>query len=47
MESLYIDRRDTVLNAGDTASLVGPYRELLATMRRGSTQPEQAEIDAV
>ncbi len=40
-------RRDTVLNAGDTAYLVGPYRELLATMRRGSTQPEQAEIDAV
>ena len=40
-------RRDTVLNAGDTAYLVGPYRELLATLRRGSSQPEHAESDAV
>lgn len=28
-------RRDTRLNAGDTAYLVGPYRELLATLRKG------------
>ncbi|MFN8226555.1 MAG: NAD-binding protein [Mycobacterium sp.] len=36
-------RRDTVLNAGDTAYLVGPYRELLATLRRGSSDPEHAD----
>lgn len=28
-------RRDTRLNASDTAYLVGPYRELLATLRKG------------
>ncbi len=28
-------RRDTQLNAGDTAYLVGPYRELLDTLRKG------------
>lgn len=28
-------RRDTQLNAGDTAYLVGPYRELIATLRKG------------
>jgi voltage-gated potassium channel Kch len=28
-------RRDTRLRAGDTAYLVGPYRELLATLRKG------------
>jgi len=28
-------RRDTKLRAGDTAYLVGPYRELLATLRKG------------
>ncbi|CAM2857016.1 NAD-binding protein [Skermania piniformis] len=28
-------RRDTALAAGDTAYLVGPYRELLATLRQG------------
>ncbi|MCV7227669.1 NAD-binding protein [Mycolicibacterium komossense] len=28
-------RRDTRLNAGDTAYLVGPYRELLDTLRKG------------
>jgi hypothetical protein len=28
-------RRDTQLTAGDTAYLVGPYRELLDTMRKG------------
>jgi Trk K+ transport system NAD-binding subunit len=33
-------RRDTVLNAGDTAYVVGPYRELLATLRRGSSRPD-------
>lgn len=32
-------RRDTRLRAGDTAYLVGPYRELLATLRKG--QPPQ------
>jgi voltage-gated potassium channel Kch len=37
-------RRDTRLRAGDTAYLVGPYRELLATLRKGqgagATQPD-------
>jgi uncharacterized protein with PhoU and TrkA domain len=28
-------RRDSRLSAGDTAYLVGPYRELLATLRKG------------
>jgi K+/H+ antiporter YhaU regulatory subunit KhtT len=28
-------RRDTRLSAGDTAYLVGPYRELLDTLRKG------------
>jgi Trk K+ transport system NAD-binding subunit len=28
-------RRDTTLRAGDTAYLVGPYRELLDTLRKG------------
>src|SRR6476660_3490794 len=28
-------RRDTQLSAGDTAYLVGPYRELLDTLRKG------------
>jgi hypothetical protein len=28
-------RRDALLNAGDTVFLVGPYRELLATLRKG------------
>ena len=35
-------RRDTQLGAGDTAYLVGPYRELLDTLRKGQrvqTQP--------
>ncbi len=32
-------RRDARLRAGDTAYLVGPYRELLATLRKG--QPPQ------
>ncbi|KMV21538.1 potassium transporter TrkA [Mycobacterium heckeshornense] len=33
-------RRDAQLKAGDTAYLVGPYRELLSTLRKG--QPSQA-----
>jgi Trk K+ transport system NAD-binding subunit len=33
-------RRDALLNAGDTVYLVGPYRELLATLRKGQP-PEQ------
>ena len=30
-------RRDTALTAGDTAYLVGPYRELLDTLRKGQS----------
>ena len=33
-------RRDTQLIAGDTAYLVGPYRELIATLRKGQ-QPDE------
>ena len=33
-------RRDTALSAGDTAYLVGPYRELLATLRQGSPRSD-------
>jgi hypothetical protein len=38
-------RRDARLRAGDTAYLVGPYRELLATLRKGQPpqQPSSAE----
>jgi Trk K+ transport system NAD-binding subunit len=36
-------RRDTRLTGGDTVYLVGPYRELLATLRKG--QPPQPAID--
>jgi len=38
-------RRDARLRAGDTAYLVGPYRELLATLRKGQPpqQPPAAE----
>jgi uncharacterized protein with PhoU and TrkA domain len=32
-------RRDTRLTAGDTAYLVGPYRELLDTLRKGQRLP--------
>ena len=32
-------RRDTRLRAGDTAYLVGPYRELLDTLRKGQGRP--------
>ena len=35
-------RRDTRLTAGDTAYLVGPYRELLDTLRKG--QPAQQSV---
>jgi Trk K+ transport system NAD-binding subunit len=35
-------RRDTRLTAGDTAYLVGPYRELLDTLRKG--QPVQQSV---
>jgi hypothetical protein len=31
-------RRDTKLIAGDTAYLVGPYRELLDTLGKGQAQ---------
>lgn len=33
-------RRDARLRAGDTVYLVGPYRELLATLRKGQPPPE-------
>jgi Trk K+ transport system NAD-binding subunit len=36
-------RRDARLRAGDTVYLVGPYRELLATLRKG--QPPGQELD--
>jgi Trk K+ transport system NAD-binding subunit len=38
-------RRDTRLCGGDTVYLVGPYRELLATLRKGQPpeQPESSE----
>lgn len=38
-------RRDTTLSAGDTAYLVGPYRELLDTLRKGQGV-DQAEVTA-
>jgi Trk K+ transport system NAD-binding subunit len=39
-------RRDTQLTAGDTAYLVGPYRELLATLRKGQRgqQPDSTDV---
>jgi Trk K+ transport system NAD-binding subunit len=39
--------RDTRLRGGDTVYLVGPYRELLATLRKGlpPKQPEQRPAD--
>jgi uncharacterized protein with PhoU and TrkA domain len=44
-------RRDARLSAGDTVYLVGPYRELLATLRKGqpSGQPpsEHAASDEI
>ena len=36
-------RRDTKLSAGDTAYLVGPYRELLDTLRKGQ-DAQQSDI---
>jgi Trk K+ transport system NAD-binding subunit len=36
-------RRDARLRAGDTVYLVGPYRELLATLRKGQP-PQQPEV---
>jgi Trk K+ transport system NAD-binding subunit/multidrug transporter EmrE-like cation transporter len=41
-------RRDTRLTAGDTAYLVGPYRELLATLRKGqrAQQPGDGPVSA-
>jgi hypothetical protein len=39
-------RRDARLSAGDTVYLVGPYRELIATLRKGRPSPPQ-EADAV
>lgn len=35
-------RHETELSAGDTAYLVGPYRELLATLRKGQHLPRSA-----
>jgi Trk K+ transport system NAD-binding subunit len=37
-------RRDAVLRAGDTVYLIGPYRELIATLRKGQP-PAHAAID--
>ncbi|OBA70625.1 potassium transporter TrkA [Mycobacterium sp. 1554424.7] len=37
-------RRDAWLRGGDTVYLVGPYRELLATLRKGQP-PQEPEID--
>ena len=39
-------RRDARLRAGDTAYLVGPYRELLDTLRKGQSgwQPDSGEV---
>jgi Trk K+ transport system NAD-binding subunit len=35
-------RRDALLSAGDTVYLVGPYRELLATLRKGQPPPQSS-----
>jgi hypothetical protein len=32
-------RRDARLQAGDTVYLIGPYRELIATLRKGQPPP--------
>jgi Trk K+ transport system NAD-binding subunit len=37
-------RRDAWLRGGDTVYLVGPYRELLATLRKGQP-PQEPEVD--
>ena len=36
--------RDTRLHAGDTAYLVGPYHELLATLRQGQRTSQSGEL---
>jgi uncharacterized protein with PhoU and TrkA domain len=38
-------RRDTRLSAGDTAYLVGPYRELLDTLRKGQAAGQSDVTD--
>ena len=35
-------RREARLKAGDTAYLIGPYRELIATLRKGQPPPQTA-----
>jgi voltage-gated potassium channel Kch len=35
-------RRDARLTAGDTVYLIGPYRELIATLRKGQPPPQTA-----
>jgi len=40
-------RRDTTLSAGDTAYLVGPYRELLDTLRKGQSSQQSDVTDSV
>jgi voltage-gated potassium channel Kch len=40
-------RRDTTLSAGDTAYLVGPYRELLDTLRKGQSAQQSDVTDSV
>jgi Trk K+ transport system NAD-binding subunit len=35
-------RRDARLQAGDTVYLIGPYRELIATLRKGQPPPQTA-----
>jgi Trk K+ transport system NAD-binding subunit len=37
-------RRDTKLSAGDTAYLVGPYRELLDTLRKGQGVQQTTDV---
>jgi hypothetical protein len=37
-------RRDSRLQAGDTAYLIGPYRELIATLRKGQP-PASAAVN--
>jgi Trk K+ transport system NAD-binding subunit len=38
-------RRDARLRGGDTVYLVGPYRELLATLRKGQPLPQPSTAD--
>jgi len=39
-----LPRRDSRLKADDTVYVVGPYRELLATLRKGQP-PQESDID--